>query len=498
MQLNLKTAMLAIAFTSVGESAPLTGSRPNVVFILTDDQGYGDLSCHGNPILQTPNLDRLHHEGSRFTDFTVSPTCAPTRSALLTGRHEFRNGITHTILERERLSPQSITLPSLLQQSGYHTGIFGKWHLGDETAYRPESRGFEEVYIHGAGGIGQTYPGSCGDAPGNLYQDPWVLHNGKFEQGKGYCTDVFFSAAFRWIEKQVKAEKREPFYCHIATNAPHAPLQVRPEDEARYAKLVPNTDVAKFFGMVANIDDNVGRLLEKLQALGIEKETLVVFMNDNGGTEGCAVHTAGLRGKKGTPWQGGTKASSLWRWPGTLPAQDIAHACAHIDFFPTLLELAGAKLSKEVAQQNEGRSLLPILENPQAAWPDRLLVTHVGRWPKGKATEHKDHSVSLREGRWTLVNPTPIPGPNAKKPAPEQKWELFDLQSDPGQTKNVAADHPQITSRLQAAYADWWKATEPLLINEAAPLAAANPFHTLFYQQFPDKRPPNAPNAQPQ
>src|SRR6188508_2184924 len=199
-------------------AAPLAGRKPNIIFILTDDQGYGDLSCHGNPVLQTPNIDRLHREGVRFADFHVSPTCAPTRSALLTGRHEFRNGVTHTINERERLTLNATTLPQVLQSAGYKTGIFGKWHLGDEPEYWPSRRGFDEMFIHGGGGIGQTYQGSCGDAPENTYFDPAILHNGTFVKTQGYCTDVFFAEAMRWIEK---VKGKQPFYAHIATNAPH-------------------------------------------------------------------------------------------------------------------------------------------------------------------------------------------------------------------------------------------------------------------------------------
>src|SRR4051812_25462033 len=197
------------------EPANLLNRKPNIIFILTDDQGYGDLSCHGNPILKTPYLDRLHDEGVRFTDFHVSPTCAPTRSALLTGRHEFKNGVTHTILERERLTLKATTLADVLRASGYTTGIFGKWHLGDEAAYRPGRRGFDEAFTHGCGGIGQSYPGSCGDAPRNSYFDPVILHNERFVKTRGYCTDVFFAQATSWIAS-VKGKK--PFFCMIATN----------------------------------------------------------------------------------------------------------------------------------------------------------------------------------------------------------------------------------------------------------------------------------------
>jgi arylsulfatase len=259
----------AIVLTSaVAEAAP---RRPNIILVITDDQGYGDLSCHGNPILKTPSLDRLHAQSVRFTDFHVSPTCSPTRAALMTGRHEFKSGVTHTYDERERLSLAATTLPQILKTAGYTTGIFGKWHLGDEDAYQPDRRGFDEVFIHGAGGIGQTYPGSNGDAPDNSYFNPAIKHNGTFVKTAGYCTDVFFTQAAAWIEK---AKGKQPFYAHIATNAPHKPLACPPEYEKLYAGKVP-PDVAKFYGMIANIDDNVGRLLAKLAEWGIERETLV-------------------------------------------------------------------------------------------------------------------------------------------------------------------------------------------------------------------------------
>ena len=205
-------------------------AKPNVVFILADDLGNADLGYRGSKI-KTPNLDRLRAEGVRFTDFHVSPTCSPTRSALFTGRHEFRNGVTHTINERERLTLQATTLAQVLKQAGYTNGIFGKWHLGDEPEYQPNHRGFDEVFIHGAGGIGQSYVGSCGDAPGNTYFNPAILHNGKFEITQGYCTDVFFKQAINWIDA---VRGKQPFFCYIPSNAPHAPYNARPEDKALY------------------------------------------------------------------------------------------------------------------------------------------------------------------------------------------------------------------------------------------------------------------------
>jgi arylsulfatase len=464
--------LIASTFATQTCAETMAGKKPNVIFILTDDQGYGDLSCHGNPILQTPNIDRLHAEGVRFTDFHVSPTCSPTRAALLTGRHEFKNGVTHTTLERERLSPGSVTLADALKSAGYTTGIFGKWHLGDEPDRWPSRRGFDEMFIHGAGGIGQTHAGSCGDAPGNSYFDPAILHNGTFVKTHGYCTDVFFRQALKWIED---VQGKQPFFCYIATNAPHAPLDVRPEDEARYKDKVEQDDVAKFFGMIANIDDNVGRLLAKLDEWQLEKNTLVIFMNDNGGTVGVRVHNAGMRGSKVTPWLGGTRASSLWRWPGVIRPADCNRLAAHIDFFPTIAELAGVNFSDTLSAQVEGRSLVPLLQNPTAAWEDRILVTHVGRWPKGAdVDDYKYARCSIRTERWHLVSDTDG----------ARGWQLFDVQKDLGETTNVGPMHADVVDELEAAYDHWWQSLPTHLINEDAIGPKVNPFKALYWKQF--------------
>ena len=451
----------------------LAGQRPNIVFILTDDQGYGDISAHGNPILKTPNMDRLHAEGVRFTDFHVSPTCSPTRSALHTGRHEFKNGVTHTILERERMTLDAITLPQVLKTAGYTTGIFGKWHLGDEDDHQPEKRGYDEVFIHGAGGIGQHYPGSCGDAPGNTYFSPLIKHNGKFEKTNGYCTDVFFAQATQWIDR-VKGQ--QPFYAYIPTNAPHGPLQVRDEDLARYQDKVDDLNTAKYFGMIANIDDNIGKLLAKISAWGIERNTLVVFMNDNGGTGGVRVFNAGMRGQKGTPFLGGTRASSFWRWPGSLQPADVTKLAAHIDFFPTIAALAGAKLNAQATQQIEGRSLVSLLENPSAPWPTRTLFTHTGRWAKDASPETGKYvNCSVRTPEYHLVS-------ISKENRPD--WMLFDLRQDYAEQKDLAAQKPEVVAAMRAAYEAWWQSAVPLMVNETAPLLGENPFWTLYKKQF--------------
>jgi arylsulfatase len=454
--------------------AALAGRQPNIVFFFTDDQGYGDVSAHGNPILKTPNLDRLHRESVRFEDFHVSPTCAPTRSALFTGRHEFKNGVTHTILERERLTLNATTLAQVLKSAGYTTGIFGKWHLGDEKEYLPNARGFDEMFIHGAGGIGQTYPGSCGDAPGNTYFDPVILHNGKFVKTRGYCTDVFYRQATEWMDAQRRAGKR--FFCYLPSNAPHAPYIARPEDAALYEGKVPTPQIAHFFGMIHNIDENIGKVLARLKEWGIEQDTLVIFMNDNGTAAGHPVFNAGMRGNKGTAWLGGTRASSFWRWPATLKPGESKALTAHIDFFPTIAEIAGAKLSDDVKRQVEGRSLVPLLENPRAPWPDRHLITHQGRWPKfADPNDSKYRMAAVRNTRWALVSENGGREPN---------WQLFDLSVDYGQKNNVIAQHPEVVKELSAAFDRWWAECLPLMVNEKVVGPKLNPFAVWYWEQF--------------
>jgi len=431
---------------------------------MTDDQGYGDLGCTGNPIIKTPHIDAFAKESVRFTGFHVSPTCAPTRCALMTGRHEFRSGVTHTILERERMSLKATTIAQVLKSAGYTTGIFGKWHLGDEAEYQPGRRGFDEVFIHGGGGIGQTYPGSCGDAPGNTYFDPAILHNGRFEKTKGYCTDVFFGQALNWLD--AKRKDPAPFFAYITPNAPHAPLQC-PEEYARRHRDQVDDQVAKFYGMIENIDDNFGRLLSRLNDWGLARDTLVIFMTDNGGTAGVKVYNAGMRGAKVTPYEGGTRVPAFWRWPAAFPGgRDCAALTAHLDIFPTFAQIAGAKAPE--GMKLDGRSLLPLLQNPTANWPDRFLFTHVGRWDKGKAEASKFEKCSVRNTRFQLVN----------------NQELFDLETDPGEKRNVIAEHPEAVVKLRAAYDQWWSEILPALENEHAVGPKVNPFKELYWKQF--------------
>ena len=475
----MRTIVSSLVATAWLVAAANAADKPNIILVMTDDQGYGDLACHGNPIIQTPHIDAFYKQAARFTDFHVSPTCSPTRSALMTGRHEFKNGVTHTINERERLTLKAFTTAQLLKSAGYTTGIFGKWHLGDEADHQPDQRGFDEVFIHGAGGIGQTYVGSCGDAPDNKYFNPAILHNRVFEKTTGYCTDLFFGQALKWID--ASRGKGQPFFAYITPNCPHAPLDCPPQYEAKYAGKVP-PNVAKFYGMITNIDDNFGALMANLKEWGLEENTLVIFITDNGSATGSQTFNAGMRGAKGSPWQGGTRVPALWRWPaGFRGGRDIPALTAHIDIFPTFAEITGAQPPPEFAKQVEGRSLLPLLKDAAqpalrgtVPWADRYLVTHVGRWEKGQAAKSHYAACSIRNSRFTLVNPV----------RQGEKWELFDLQADPGETKNVRAEHPGVVNELKLQLDKFWEEATPLLVNEDAVGPAQNPFKVLYWKQF--------------
>jgi arylsulfatase A-like enzyme len=468
--MSMAASLMIAVFALLSLKAQAATARPNIILVMPDDVGYGDYASLGNPIMRTPAVDAFKKESLLFTQFHVSPTCAPCRSALMSGRHEFKNGVTHTIYERERMSLKTFTLAQMLKTVGYKSGIFGKWHLGDETEYRPESRGFDEVYIHGGGGIGQTFPGSCGDAPDNTNINPALWHNGKFEKTTGYCTDLFFNQSIKWMDAQRKA--KQPFFAYIPLNAAHGP-HVVPEEYYKYYLGKPGVteDMAKFFGMLENIDTNFGTMLQKLKEWGIEENTLVIYLaTDNGGTAGVRIFNAGMRGSKGSSYQGGTRAPCFFRWPqGGIPAgKECAALSAHIDIFPTLAEITGAKLDDSVKRQVEGRSLWPLLKNPESEWGDRYLVHHVGRWAKGKAEEAKYAKCAIQNSRYTLVN----------------NEELYDLKTDPGEKTDISAAHPEVVTKLRTAYDQWWQDVQPLLVNENVMGPKMNPMKELYWKQF--------------
>ncbi len=399
-----------------------TTRPPNVVLVITDDQGYGDLSCHGNPVLKTPYLDTLYEHSVRLTDFHVSPTCSPTRAALMTGRYCNRTGVWHTVMGRSLLRNDEVTMADVFAAGGYCTGIFGKWHLGDNYPFRPQDRGFQEVLIHKGGGIGNTQ-----DYWGNDYFDDTYFRNGEPETFTGYCTDVWFNEAIKFIE----ANKDRPFFCYLPTNAPHAPLRV-PE---KYSLPYWGEGVkALFCGMIANIDENMGRLMAGLEVLGIENNTILIFMTDNGTSGGR--FDAGMQGGKGSEYDGGHRVPCFIRWPagGIGGGVDIKRLTAHIDVLPTLIELCG--LERPSGVKLDGASLVPLLKGDDKNWPDRVLITDSQR------VEYpiKWRKSAVMTDRWRLVNGK----------------ELYDMNSDPGQSKDIADEHPEVVAKLRRDYENWW------------------------------------------
>jgi arylsulfatase A-like enzyme len=412
--------------------------NPNVVLVITDDQGYGDLGCHGNPIISTPNIDRLYSESVRFTNFHVGPTCAPTRAGLMTGRYCNCTGVWHTIGGRSLLRQDEVTIADVFKANDYRTGIFGKWHLGDNYPFRPHDRGFEVALYHGGGGVSQTP-----DYWGNDYFDDTYMLNGEPVSFEGYCTDVWFGEATKFIE----ANKDNPFFCYISTNAPHSPYNVDNYYSDPYKGKIPDYR-ADFFGMITCIDENVGRLMAKLKEMDIEDDTILIWMTDNGSSAGSSLdregfvqegYNAGMRGMKGSEYDGGHRVPFFVRWYGgeLSGGRDIDQISANIDVLPTLIDLCDLETS--ASENCNGTSLKPLLYGQ--GWRDRVIVADSQRveypikWRKSAVmTDH-----------WRLINGV----------------ELYDIQIDPEQRHNIAEQHPDIVQELRSHYEDWWSLVSP-------------------------------------
>jgi arylsulfatase B len=410
-------------------------AKPNIVVVMTDDQGYGDLACHGNPVIKTPNIDKLHGESTSLSNYHVAPTCSPTRAALLTGHWTNRTGVWHTIMGRSMLRANEITIGQHLKDSGYQTGMFGKWHLGDNYPYRPEDRGFTEVYRHGGGGVGQTP-----DVWDNSYFDGGYFHNGKIVPAKGFCTDVFFEAGNAFIAKSAKA--KQPFFAYISLNAPHSPLHAPQKYLDMYKDQ--NSKIAGFYGMITNIDDNVGKTRALLKDLGVYDNTIFIFTTDNGTASGSTVFNAGMRGKKGSEYDGGHRVPFMIHWPAAgwnkqFSNNTLTHA---VDIVPTLLGIAGGKAP--AGYTFDGVSIRPLLDPVLAAkihWAPRFLVTDSQR----VVDPIKWRKSAVMSQQFRLVNGT----------------ELYDIEADPGQAKNVADKHPEQVKAMRGFYERWWDDISP-------------------------------------
>ncbi|MEZ5364745.1 MAG: arylsulfatase [Bryobacterales bacterium] len=429
----MRVLVFALALLAACASPPVE-RKPNFIVILTDDQGYGDIGVHGNSHIRTPNLDRFASQAVELSRFYVEPVCAPTRAALMTGRYHYRTGVIHTSRGGAKMHGDETTIAERLRDAGYRTGMFGKWHLGDNYPMRPHDQGFELALWHKSGGIGQSP-----DIP-NSYFDPHLWRNGKREQAQGYCTDVFFREALKFVEEH----RGEPFFVYLPTNAPHTPLEVADELWKPYADAGLDETTARVYGMVENIDENVGRLLGKLDELGLAENTYVVFLSDNGPQQ--KRYTAGLRGRKSMNYEGGIRALSFWRGPG-LQAKKTDRIAAHIDVAPTLLDLAGLP----AADGLDGRSLRPLLEGEPEHWER----THFSQVHRGLEVRPYQNTAVNTE-RWTLVLGPGTFGDESWSYEGEPPLELYDAQADPGEEHDVAGDQPDVVAELKGRYQQWF------------------------------------------
>jgi arylsulfatase len=419
--------------TEPGNAGQAPAGKPNVIVVLLDDVGYGDFSCHGNPVLKTPNIDKLHGESVRLTDFHVCPMCTPTRGQLMTGRDCLANGAMNVSSGRTPLRRGIPTLADLFAASGYRTGHFGKWHLGDSYPYRPIDRGFHESITCKSWGIS-----SAADYFNNDCFDDTYWHNGVAKQFKGYNTDVFFNEALKWMK--ARHERKEPFFVYLPTTAAHGPHFVPDKYREPYQKQKPN--VAGFFGMIANIDENMGKLESWLKTEGLRDNTIVIFMTDNGGTAGVPVHNAGMRGRKMELYDGGHRVPCFIRWPGgkLRSAGEVAELTQVQDVLPTLIDLCGLK--KPDGATFDGTSLAARLRGEQEKLPDRMLVVQYSRINAPARPKKGDACVMWQ--RWRLVG----------------DQELYDLKADPEQKQNVLDKHPEVVKKMREHYDRWWARVE--------------------------------------
>lgn len=405
-----------MAITGAALHGQSSSTKPNIVIILTDDQGWGDLSIHGNTNLQTPNIDRLAKGGARFNNFFVSPVCSPTRAEFLTGRYHPRTGVYSTSAGGERMDLDEQTIAQVFKAAGYSTAMYGKWHNGMQYPYHPNARGFEDFY------------GFCSGHWGD-YFSPQLEHNGKLVEGKGFIIDDLTDKAIQFIEDN----KESPFLLYLPYNTPHSPMQVPDrwwnkfkdkELELRHGDEEDLLFTRAALAMCENIDWNVGRLMERLKALRLEENTIVLYFHDNG--PNSLRWNGGMKGRKGSTDDGGVRSPLFIRWPGKIePGKNIASISAAIDLLPTLTDLAG--IDPLVKKPLDGMSLKPLLLESQPAWPDRMIFNH---W---------DGKVSVRTQQYRL----------------DQSRKLFDMQRDQGQRQNIANQMLPVAEKLSAEVQRW-------------------------------------------
>jgi len=441
------------------KSGPASGRKPNVILVVTDDQGFGDVGAHGSPYVRTPTLDALHAQSVRLTNFHTDPCCSPTRASLLTGQYSTRSGVWHTIGGRSLLARDRTTMADLFRAAGYRTGIFGKWHLGENYPFRPQDRGFEETLIHRGGAVG-----AAPDYWGNDYYDDTYVRNGENRKYEGYCNTVWFDEAIRFI----RTNRDRSFFCYLPTNIPHAPLNVDDRYAQPYRSKVSDR-LARYYGMLTKFDEDLARLLAELRALRLEDDTILIYMSDNGpcpwyggiviDDDGYVLegYSAGMRGGKIWGYENAHRTPCYVRWPGggIGGGKDVDSLTAHFDLLPTLAESCGLKVPSGTVF--DGTSLLSRLRDPGLRGPDRTLFVHNQRvdFPvKGK-------EFQVLTDRWRLIRPprqaSEVVTASGVPPDPQEGLELYDIRADPGQRRDVAAGHPAVVAELRRRYEVWWE-----------------------------------------
>jgi arylsulfatase A len=448
-------SFLAALVTGLSGFGASVRAKPNVVLFLVDDLGYGDLACHGNRLAQTPQIDAFAREAVALERFYVSPVCAPTRASLLTGRYNFRTGVSDVFGKAAQMDPAEVTIAEALRGAGYATGVFGKWHLGDEGPQVPNAQGFDEALVHPGAVLRQ-------------YQDPELLQNGAKRKFEGYCLDIFTDHAIDFIRRH----RTRPFFLYLPPNLIHVPLQIADELTAPFRAQGASPSTAKIYAMLQNVDRNFGRLRAALAELGLEDNTLLVFTSDNGPCSSSVPvdrHMAGLHGLKGTVYENGIRVPTYVRWPAGFrsPAR-VDRLAAHLDVLPTVLDACGVPPPSGVAL--DGRSVLPLLRDPAAAWADRTIFL---QWDSGEAPR-RGHAFAAVSQRWKLVQPCGMDSPRQQHIRDRYaelcrlqsrgtrtiegppRLELYDLMADAGETKDLASTHPERVAAMRGEYDRWF------------------------------------------
>jgi arylsulfatase len=413
-------------------------AKPNVIIVLSDDQGYGDFSCHGNPVLKTPALDKLYTESVRFGNFHVAPVCSPTRGQLLTGLDAMHNKACMVPSGRNIMRRDIVTMPDVFRQNGYQTGIFGKWHLGDHYPDRPMDRGFQKCIWFKGWGLASEIEFD------NDYYNTRYLDSIETKFSGKYCTDLWFDEAKKWMGEMI--DQKKPFFTYLALNTPHGPFDSPAEDREFYLNQGLDQNTASFFGMIRNIDQNMEQLDRWLEENKIKENTLIIFMNDNGGTGGVRIFNGGMKGSKGSNDEGGHRAACFVRYPeGHFGKPRTVDYPSQIqDLLPTFIDLFGLKTKARF----DGVSLKPMLTHENKKFSDRMFVVQYG----GRIKPEKYYCCVVWDS-WRLV----------------ENKALFDLSNDPAQNVNVAGKYPEILHKMQTYYENWWKTVAPG-VEEVIPL----------------------------